>query len=78
MVTSFTRIVVVMSILRYATGLQQSPPTSVIMALSLLLTGFVMQPTMKVAYDEGVASWLRPSRRRKLSPKQPNTLGVHA
>ncbi len=44
LMTSFTRLVVVFSILRTALGLQQSPPTQVIIGLSLFLTFFVMQP----------------------------------
>ncbi len=44
LMTSFTRLVVVFSILRTAMGLQQSPPTQVIIGLSLFLTFFVMNP----------------------------------
>lgn len=44
LMTSFTRLVVVFSILRTAIGLQQSPPTQVLIGLSLFLTFFVMQP----------------------------------
>lgn len=55
MVTSFTRIVVVLSLLRTAIGLQQSPPNSVIVSLALFLTLFVMTPTLKDAYNQGVA-----------------------
>ncbi|MEM7566320.1 MAG: flagellar type III secretion system pore protein FliP [Pseudomonadota bacterium] len=54
MVTSFTRIVVVLSILRTALGTQTAPPNTVIMALALFLTGFVMAPTMQAVYDESV------------------------
>ncbi len=54
MVTSFTRIVVVLSILRTALGTQTAPPNTVIMALALFLTGFVMAPTMQTVYDESV------------------------
>jgi flagellar biosynthesis protein FliP len=42
MVTSFTRIVVVLSFLRSAIGLQQTPPNSVLISLALFLTAFVM------------------------------------
>ena len=45
--TSFTRLVVVFSILRTALGLQQSPPTQVIIGLSLFLTFFVMHPVFE-------------------------------
>jgi flagellar biosynthetic protein FliP len=54
MTTSFTRIVVVLSLLRTALGLQQSPPNSVIISLSIFLTAIVMGPTLQRSYDEGV------------------------
>ena len=46
MMTCFTRIVVVLSLLRTAIGIQQSPPNSVIVSLALFLTFFVMAPTI--------------------------------
>lgn len=52
LMTSFTRLVVVFSILRTAIGLQQSPPTQVIIGLSLFLTFFVMHPVF-AEIDEG-------------------------
>ncbi len=55
MFTSFTRIVVVLSLLRTAIGIQQSPPNSVIVSLALFLTFFVMTPTFKEAYNTGIA-----------------------
>jgi flagellar biosynthetic protein FliP len=54
MSTSFVRIVVVLSLLRTALGLQQSPPNAVIISLSLFLTAIVMGPTLQQSYDEGV------------------------
>ena len=54
MMTSFVRIVVVLSLLRTALGLQQSPPNSVIVSLALFLTLFVMTPTLKDAYAQGI------------------------
>jgi flagellar biosynthetic protein FliP len=45
--TSFTRIVVVLSMLRTALGLQQSPPNTVIVSLSLFLSAFVMAPVLE-------------------------------
>jgi flagellar biosynthesis protein FliP len=54
MMTSFTRMVVVLSLLRTAMGLQQSPPNSVIVSLSLFLTLFVMTPTLKDAYNQAI------------------------
>ena len=54
MVTSFVRIVVVLSLLRTAIGVQQSPPNSVIVSLALFLTAFVMAPTFEKAYNDGI------------------------
>lgn len=54
MMTSFVRIVVVLSLLRTALGLQQSPPNAVIISLSMFLTLFVMGPTLTDAYNQGV------------------------
>ncbi|WP_293676328.1 flagellar type III secretion system pore protein FliP [uncultured Phenylobacterium sp.] len=54
MTTSFVRIVVVLSLLRTALGLQQSPPNAVIISLSLFLTAIVMGPTFEKSYAEGV------------------------
>lgn len=55
MATSFTRIVVVLSFLRNAIGLQQSPPNMVIISLAMFLTAFVMAPTFEKAYTEGIS-----------------------
>lgn len=52
MLTSFTRIVVVLSMLRNALGLQQTPPNTVIISLSLFLTLFTMMPVGKTIYKE--------------------------
>lgn len=54
MVTSFTRIVVVLSLLRSAIGLQTAPPNMVMISLALFLSAFIMMPTLQAAYDEGV------------------------
>jgi flagellar biosynthetic protein FliP len=54
MVTSFTRIIVVLSLLRTALGTQTAPPNSVITGLALFLTGFVMMPTLTQAYNNGI------------------------
>lgn len=54
MMTAFTRIVVVLSFLRTAMGVQQTPPNTVIISLALFLTFFVMSPTLKAAYENGV------------------------
>jgi flagellar biosynthesis protein FliP len=54
MMTSFTRIVVVLSLLRTALGTATAPPNAVIIALALFLTGFVMGPALQHSYDEGI------------------------
>ncbi len=54
MVTSFTRIVVVLSFLRSAMGTQQTPPNAVLVSLALFLTAFVMTPTLEKSYRDGL------------------------
>lgn len=58
MVTSFVRIVVVLSLLRAAMGVQQAPPNSVLISLALFLTAFVMAPVLQKSYTEGVAPYM--------------------
>jgi len=55
MTTSFTRIVVVFSILRHAMGTQTTPPSTVMMGLALFMTMFIMAPTFQQAWDDGIA-----------------------
>lgn len=55
MMTSFTRIVIVLSFLRTAIGIQQTPPNTVMVSLALFLTLFIMTPTFQAAYDSGIA-----------------------
>mgnify|MGYP001177226647 FL=1 len=50
--TSFTRIVIVMSILRQAMGTQQTPPNQVLIALALFMTFFIMAPTFTTIYEK--------------------------
>ena len=54
MMTSFTRIVVVLSLLRTALGTATAPPNAVIVSLALFLTAFVMGPALQRAYDTAV------------------------
>ena len=56
--SAFTRIIIVLSILRQALGTQQTPPNQVLIALALFLTFFVMQPTLTVLYDDTVSPYL--------------------
>ena len=56
--TAFTRIIIVLSILRQALGTQQTPPNQVLIALALFLTFFVMQPTLTRIHDEAISPYL--------------------
>ena len=61
MVTSFVRISIVLSIVRTALGLQQSPPNQVLISLALFLTFFIMSPTLQESYDKGLKPMLEES-----------------
>ena len=54
MLTSFTRIIVVLSFMRQAMGTQQTPPTQVLVSLALFLTLFVMTPTLEATWEQGI------------------------
>jgi flagellar biosynthetic protein FliP len=58
MTTGFTRILVVLYFLRQALGTQTSPPAPLIAGLALILTGFVMAPTMTRLNQEAITPWL--------------------
>jgi flagellar biosynthetic protein FliP len=58
MVTSFTRIVVVLSFLRHAFGGQSVPPNPVVLGLSLFLTFFVMSPTIDVINEKAITPYI--------------------
>jgi flagellar biosynthesis protein FliP len=66
MMTSFTRIVVVLSLLRTALGTATAPPNAVIIALALFLTAFVMGPALQRSYDDGI----RPLANHEISIQQ--------
>jgi flagellar biosynthetic protein FliP len=57
LMTSFTRIVIVLSLLRQALGTQAAPPNQVIIGLSLFLTFFVMSPTLDQVYERAWAPY---------------------
>lgn len=54
MTTSFVRIIMVLSMVRTALGLQQSPPNQVLIGLALFLTFFIMSPVFEASYQQGV------------------------
>jgi flagellar biosynthetic protein FliP len=57
-VTSFTRIVIVLSFLRQALGAPQLPPNQVVVGLALVLSAFVMAPTATRVYADGLGPFL--------------------
>ena len=58
MVTSFTRIIIVFSLLKQAMGLQQTPPSQVIVSLALVLTIFIMEPYAKKSWEDGIKPYM--------------------
>lgn len=56
--TSFTRIIIVFSLMRQALGTQQSPPNQVVIALSLFLTVFIMQPVWSVIQNDALIPYI--------------------
>lgn len=58
MMTSFVRILIVLSILRQAIGLGQTPPNMVLVGMSLFLTFFIMSPVLDETYVKGVKPFL--------------------
>ncbi len=50
--TSFTRIIIVLSLLRQAMGTQQTPPNQVLIAIALFMTFFIMSPTLSTIYEK--------------------------
>ena len=58
MMTSFTRVVVVMSFVRQAMGLQGQPPNQVLISLAMFITFFVMGPVFDRVYDDAIRPYL--------------------
>jgi flagellar biosynthetic protein FliP len=58
MMTSFTRIIVVLAILRQAIGLQQTPSNQVLLGLSLFLTLFIMMPVFRIVNADAIQPYL--------------------
>ncbi|MGS0682908.1 flagellar type III secretion system pore protein FliP [Shewanella sp. 125m-7] len=58
MLTSFTRIIVVLSILRQAIGLQQTPSNQVLIGISMFMTFFIMSPVFDKIYDQAVKPYI--------------------
>ncbi len=58
MMTSFTRIIIVLGFLRQALGTQSTPPNQVLLGLALFLTLFVMSPVLNKSYADGVKPYM--------------------
>ncbi len=58
MATSFTRFIIVFSLLRQSMGLQQTPPNQILISISLILTFYVMQPVANNAYTNGIKPYM--------------------
>ncbi|QCD45017.1 flagellar type III secretion system pore protein FliP [Campylobacter mucosalis] len=58
MMTSFLRLIIVFSFLRQAMGTQQMPPSTVLLSIAMVLTFFIMEPTAKQAYNDGIKPYL--------------------
>jgi len=54
MMTCFTRIIIVLSFLRTAMGIQQVPPNTVMISLALFMTFFIMAPVFEKSYNDGI------------------------
>lgn len=59
LMTSFTRIIIVLHLLRQAIGTQTAPPGHMLAALALLLTGFVMAPTLAQVNEVAIQPWMQ-------------------
>lgn len=58
MITSFTRIVIILSLLKQALGLQQLPPGKILVSIALMLTIFIMKPFGMEAYENGIKPYM--------------------
>ncbi|WP_284620597.1 flagellar type III secretion system pore protein FliP [Aquabacterium humicola] len=90
--TSFVRISIVLSMLRHALGLQDTPPNTVLVSLSLFLTAFTMMPVFervhveavqpmmsgRMSIEKGIAAGLQPMREFMLRQTRPEELATMA
>jgi flagellar biosynthetic protein FliP len=58
-ITAFVRIVIVLSLLRHALGMQETPPNTVLLSLALFLTLFTMTPALQQANEQGFQPYLQ-------------------
>lgn len=72
MMTSFTRIIIVLSLLRTALGVQQTPGNQIIVGLALFLTVFIMAPTYKQINEQAIQPYLQ----NRISQQEAQELGA--
>lgn len=72
MLTSFTRIVIVLHFTRTALGTQTTPPNQIIIGLALFLTFFIMAPTFKTIYTDAI----KPLSNNEISAEQAYEIGI--
>ncbi|MBI5233049.1 MAG: flagellar type III secretion system pore protein FliP [Deltaproteobacteria bacterium] len=72
MMTSFTRFIIVFSLLRHAMGLQQTPPNQILIGISLFMTFFVMTPV----FDNVYTNALEPYMNRKMDETEAFAKGI--
>lgn len=72
MLTSFTRIIIVMHFTRSALGTQSSPPNQILVGLALFLTFFIMAPTFKSVYDDAI----KPLSNNEISAEEAYDIGI--
>ncbi len=67
MMTSFTRVVIVLSFVRQALGTQQMPPNQLIMGLALFISLFIMSPVLKVVNEDALQPYLKGSMTQEVA-----------
>jgi len=65
--TAFTRVIIVLSILRQALGTQQTPPNQVLIAIALFITFYVMSPIFEVIYETALNPYLEGTKSAQLA-----------
>ena len=63
MITSFTRLIIVFSLLRQAMGLQTTPPNQIVISLALIMTIFIMEPYAKKSWEDGIKPYMNEDHR---------------
>ena len=65
--TAFTRVIIVLSILRQALGTQQTPPNQVLIAIALFITFYVMSPIFEIIYETALNPYLEGTKSAQMA-----------